>query len=244
MSGVVVMETLRRHVTSVPYICFVILAALVATGSALATGNVSSWQGLTYLLILILGAQLIGPEFSAGTLQLVIAKPVNRSTYLLSRVAGVVLAGWAALWLPFAIGVVARLLNRGVVDWTGMLAAPVSRSQEMLLACALLAFFGSFTRSYFNIALYLVLNVGISASIGILGMLASGGDTFGWAGRFVASHPQIAAVMRVVDQNLFPDPPTVSFDWRWIALVLSNAAVALFCACFLFSRREVPYGAD
>jgi hypothetical protein len=243
MNLVVVVETLRRHVTSVGYGCFIVLAALIATGSALTTGNLSSWQGLTTLLILIIGSQLIGPEFSAGTLQLVIAKPVNRSAYLLSRVAGVVLAGWAGLWVPFAVSVVVRMLNHGIDDWTGTLAMPVNRSLAMILICALLVFFGSFTRSYFNVAIYMVTNVGISTVIGILGMLGQGRDVFGWVGRFIAANPGIVAALRAIDRNLFPDPPS-GFDVQWAALVLSNAAVAIFCACLLFNRREVPYGAD
>src|SRR5258707_2155664 len=131
MNIVVILETLRRHVTSVGYILFIVFAGLVATGSALMTGSLSSWQGLTGLLILIIGAQLIGPEFSAGTLQLVIAKPVNRSVYLLSRVVAVVLAGWAALWVPFAVCVVVRMMNHGIDDWTGTLATPSNGSLGM-----------------------------------------------------------------------------------------------------------------
>lgn len=244
MNRVVVMETLRRHAVSPGYAIYVVLTAIVAAGAAMTASNSQAWQGMTTLLILVLAAQLIGPEFSSGTLQLVIAKPVNRSTYLLSRVAGVVVAGWISLWLPFAIYVVVRLIARGVHDWTGLFAAAVHRTSAMLLICALLALFGSFTRAYFNIAIYLALSIGFSALLGFLGLLGSGRDMFGALGRFIADNPAIASGVRTVDANLFPDPPGGSFDRLWLVMVLSNALVALCAACVLFNRREVPYGAD
>jgi ABC-type transport system involved in multi-copper enzyme maturation permease subunit len=244
VNRVVVMETLRRHAVSPGYVIYVVLTAIVAAGSAMSASNSQSWQGMTTLLILILASQLIGPEFSSGTLQLVIAKPVNRSAYLLSRVAGVVAAGWVALWVPFAIYVIVRLLARGVLDWRGLFAPAVHRTAGMLLIGALLALFGSFTRAYFNIAIYVALSIGLSAFLGFLGLLGSGREMFGAIGRLVAENPWIAAGVRAVDTNLFPDPPGGSFDRLWLAMVLSNALVALSAACVLFNRREVPYGAD
>lgn len=244
MNGVVISETFRRHVTSPAFVIYIVLTAIVAAASAMTASSSQAWQGMTTFLVLVLGAQLIGPEFSSGTLQLVIAKPIQRSTYLLSRVAGVVAAGWLALWLPLAVYVIVRLLARGVHDWPGLFAAAIHRTAGMLLICALLALFGSFTRAYFNIAIYLALSIGLSAFSGFLGLLGSGREMFGALGGFVAAHPEIAAAVHVVDVNLFPDPPGGSFDRLWIVIALSNALVALSAACVLFNRREVPYGAD
>ncbi|MCU1349833.1 MAG: hypothetical protein JWO56_2863 [Acidobacteria bacterium] len=244
VNRVVIMETLRRNATSPGYVIFVVLTGLIAAGAAMTTSNSQSWQGVTTLLILILGAQLIGPEFSSGTLQLVIAKPVNRSAYLLSRVAGVVASAWIALWIPFAVYLVIRLVRLGIHDWSTIFAAAVQRSLAMLLIAALLALFGSFTRAYFNIAIYMALYVGLSALGGFLGLLASGSEMFGALGRFVASNPWIAMSLHTIDGNLFPDPPAGSFERVWMVMVLTNAFVALSVACVLFNRREVPYGAD
>jgi hypothetical protein len=243
LNRVVIAETLRRHATSPGYVVYVVLTAIVAAGSAMANSNSQSWQGMTTLLILVLASQLIGPEFSSGTLQLVIAKPVNRSAYLLSRVSGVVAAGWMALWAPVAVYAVVRVLAHGMPDWRSLLGAAVARTAGMLLICALIALFGSFTRAYFNIAIYLALSIGLSALMGFLGLLGSGREMFGALGRFIADHPAIAVGVHTLDGNLFPDPPA-GFDRLWLAMVLSNALVALSAACVLFNGREVPYGAD
>jgi len=244
VNRVVILETLRRNATSAGYITFVVLTAVLAAGSAMTMSDSQSWQGLTTILILILGAQLIGPEFSSGTLQLVVAKPINRSTYLLSRVAGVVAAGWIALWLPFVIYLIVRLVRVGIPNWSTIFSTAVQRSLAMLLIAALLALFGSFTRAYFNIAIYMLLFIGLSALAGFLGLLGSGNGMFGALGRFVVANPWIAVWLHVVDGNLFPDPPAGSFDLVWMVMVLTNALVALSAACVLFNRREVPYGAD
>ncbi|HEX8153033.1 MAG TPA: hypothetical protein VF698_07915, partial [Thermoanaerobaculia bacterium] len=92
MSGVVILETLRRHVTSGAFLLVLLMLAAIAVAGSQTTSPAWIWPSFASLLTLILGAQLIGPEFSSGTLQLILAKPIGRSTYLLSRVAGVLLA--------------------------------------------------------------------------------------------------------------------------------------------------------
>ncbi|HEX7833733.1 MAG TPA: hypothetical protein VF787_29030, partial [Thermoanaerobaculia bacterium] len=73
-----------------------------------------------------------------------------------------------------------------------------------------------------------------------LGMMGKVQNAFG---RFIAEHPVILEILNVVDQNLYPDL-VPRFDRDWTLMVLANAAVALVLACFMFRRREVPYGAD
>ncbi|MEO8033159.1 MAG: hypothetical protein ABI837_01920 [Acidobacteriota bacterium] len=103
---------------------------------------------------------------------------------------------------------------------------------------------GSFTRAYYNIALYMVTNIGLSVVTGLLGLLATGRESFGALGSFVAGRPSILAAVHTIDHNLFPVIPSAGLDRTWMIMVVSNALVALGAACFLFNRREVPYGAD
>src|SRR5438270_8701389 len=105
------------------------------------------------LFTLIAGCQLIGPEFSKGTLQLILSKPVGRSTYLVSRVLGVVLAIWVAVIVIFASDTIGRLIAGTPITWRAALAMLLVSALHVLLVCCLLAFFGSFTRSYGNIGI-------------------------------------------------------------------------------------------
>ena len=236
MSGVVILETLRRHVTSGAFLLFLLLIATIAVAGSQTTSPAWVWPAFAGLMTLILGAQLVGPEFSSGTLQLILAKPVGRSTYLLSRVIGVLLAIGVVIWTAFAAEMIGRLVAGNAGQHVrAMLATTINLWCEAVLVLALLALIGSFTRAYFNIAVYLFVQFGLSMTLAGVGAAQKMGK--------LPDHPWIAKTLTTIDTNLFPDAPRV-FDANWTLLVLSNAAVALVLACLLFRRREVPYGAD
>lgn len=248
MSGVVVVETVRRHLTRLAFVVILLMIVVIAlAGSQIDDSTAWMWPSLISLLMLVVGAQLIGPEFSSGTLQLILSKPIGRSSYLLSRVAGVALVVWLVVWLCYATEMIGRLADGTAGEHVERLtAASVNLSLEAILVLSLLALFGTFTRAYFNIALYLVLQITIGMLIGALNAmqrLADPTSFFGAVGRFLSEHPGIVKSVVTVDRNLFPDPPR-ALDAGWTMLVLSNAAVALLLACLVFRRREVPYGAD
>jgi ABC-type transport system involved in multi-copper enzyme maturation permease subunit len=240
VNGVVIEETVRRALTSIAYVTYVAFIAIVSLGVSRFNRPGAGWPSLVALLAFIIGCTSIGPEFSSGTLQLILTKPVNRSIYLLSRVAGAVCAVWIATFVAAAV----ELLGRAVwgadayVDLIG--TALLHSLADTILTCALLAFFGSFTRAYFNIAIYFVLMIGLGISQGILSMMRASRSA---VGAWLASHDIADRSVAAISGNLFPDAP-LQLDWHWILMVLSNAALALVAACFIFRNREVPYGAD
>jgi ABC-type transport system involved in multi-copper enzyme maturation permease subunit len=240
VNGIVVAETLRRNLNSIPYICYVALLAIIAFGISNFDRPAAVWPALISLLAYIIGCAPIGPEFSSGTLQLILTKPVNRSVYLLSRVAGVVIALWVATLIGFAVELTGRAVQGGNLQFNLMGAALVHSLASTILICSLLVFFGSFTRAYFNIAIYVVLMVGVNVLQGLLGFIRQTGTI---AGEWLRSHTILDVTLATIEKNLFPDRP-VLFDWHWVLMVLSNAAIALVIACFIFRKREVPYGAD
>ena len=244
MSGVVIAETVRRQLTSVFIVAFLALLAMVGLAASRSQVPAVIWPTFVTLLAIVVGSGLIGPEFSSGTLQLILVKPLGRSTYVLSRVAGAVLVGWCGVALAAGFEVAGRLFweEGRNLDVVGI--AALNGATRIVLICALLAFFGTFTRAYFNVGIYFLLQIGIEALSGVLGMIRqSRGRLFGGFGAFIASHPIIPNSLTWLTQNLFPDPPQ-SIERSWMLLVLSNASVALLLACLLFRRREVPYGAD
>jgi ABC-type transport system involved in multi-copper enzyme maturation permease subunit len=229
ISMVVVRETIRRHVTNIGYLAYVAFLPILGVGIAHFGPPGSAWPTLVGLLAIITGCGVIGPEFSSGTLQLILVKPIDRSTYLLSRVVGVVsVVGVAAI--VACLGEAGGRAARGEVPWEALGAALLNSIVASILTVSLLTFLGSFSRAYLNVAMYMVLRIG-------LGMLPPMLSLTGW------DLTSVNRVVMFVDRNLYPDAPSHS-DGPWLLLVLSNAAIALVLACFVFRNREVPYGAD
>jgi hypothetical protein len=110
MNTDVVVETVRRHLTSAGYIAYGVLIAL--TGLLAATFNkpASMWPALVTVLSIITGAAVIGPESSTATLQLIVSRPIRRSVYLISRVTGVLLSVAFAAMVGGASEAIGRLL--------------------------------------------------------------------------------------------------------------------------------------
>lgn len=241
MNRTVIAETVRRHVTNIGYLAYLALLGLVAFGVAGFNRPASAWPSLVTLLAFITGCGAIGPEFSSGTLQLILVKPVNRAVYLLSRVTGIVLVVWMAALLAAMCETAGRAVwGSHVIPWAPIGAGLLNVCVDALLAVSLLALLGSLTRAYFNIAIYLVCMVGLSLTSVVMGMLRQSRNAMGV---FLLQHPGVERGLSVVDHNLFPDV-LPRFDSTWLLMVLSNAAIVLVLACLAFRRREVPYGAD
>lgn len=244
MSLVVISETLRRHFAHLGYVsALLILIVIVALTSAI--GSPQAPYEMISLFAMIAGCQLIGPEFSSGTLQLILSKPIGRSSYLLARVVGVVLAIWVATVVVFGSDIIGRLVAGTPIAWRSAFAAALVSALKVLFVCSLLAFLGSFSRSYVNIGIYIAAQILLPMISGLLGIMrnAASGE-MAVIGAFLRRNPAILQAMAKINYNLFPDTPMIPFDRSWIVMVLCNASVALLLACVIFSRREVPYGAD
>jgi len=245
VSFVVIAETLRRHFAHLGYIsALLILIVIVATMTAVGAPSQAPYEMIS-LFTLIAGCQLIGPEFSKGTLQLILSKPVGRSTYLVSRVLGVVLAIWVAILVVFASDIIGRLVVGTPITWGNALSTMLVAALHTLLVCALLAFFGSFSRSYVNVGIYLGAQILFSMIFGLLSMMKNAvSGEMGKIGAMLREHPAVLESFGAIHRNVFPDNPAIPFDRNWILMMLCNASAALLLACVIFSRREVPYGAD
>ena len=241
MNRVVVAETVRRHLTNAGYLVFLAMLVIVAFGVSVFDRPASMWPSLVTLLALVAGCGVIGPEFSSGTLQLILVKPVNRAVYLVSRVTGVVLV----VWLAAAVAGLCEMAGRAVWGDTGLQVRAIgstllNSATDTILAVALLALLGSLTRAYFNIAIYVTVMFGFGALAVTIGLLRQSRNA---VGRWLNEHASVERALQTVEGNLFPELPP-SLDAGWSLMVLSNAAIALLLACLAFRRREVPYGAD
>jgi ABC-type transport system involved in multi-copper enzyme maturation permease subunit len=231
---------MRRHIASAGYIVYLILVAL--TGIFVSTFNkpAAMWPSLVTVLAIIAGSSLIGPEFSSATLQLIVAKPIHRWTYLLSRVAGV----FASVALAAIIGMSAEIGMRWLrgtapVMWQPSVSTALNALVVAFLAVSLLALLGSLTRSYFNVAIYIGAQAAFSVTEAILGALR----VHGAVGDFLRAHPSIERAIIAADDVLFP-PASAELDRALVLRVVVMATIALTLACLAFERREVPYDAD
>lgn len=227
MNAIVIGETVRRQLTSIGYLTYVALLGIIAAGLSQVDKPATFWPSLVALLAFAAGASVIGPEFSSGSLQLILVKPVNRAVYLVSRVAGVVLAVWIAAVVAFAGEAIGRAFT-GEVPWDALFDALVMSAFDAILIVSLLALFGSLTRGYANAALYFGIQIALVIFLAIT------------RGKLPAS---MTKAVRFIQSNLYPDTP-YTINREWVLLVLTNAAIALVLAALAFRRREVPYGAD
>jgi hypothetical protein len=240
VSGIVIAETLRRHLVRPGYIIFLILVAMTAMFAATFNTPAQMWPWLVSVLAIITGSAIVGPEFLTGTLQLIVSKPISRPSYLISRVAGVFASVSLAAVIGFAAECAARaLLGRAALPWHRLTDAFGGVLLVSLLTIALLTLLGSLTRSYFNVAIYLGTEVAISMTETLVGLVRVKARADAAADRFAILDRGLAAV----DDFLFPAIPA-ELHRGWIARVLPTAVVSLALACLAFNRREVPYGAE
>ena len=245
MSATVILETLRRHFAHIAYVAAALLVVIIAAVMAAFDAPSGSAFQVLGLVTIVAGCQIIGPEFSSGTLQLILSKPIHRARYLLSRVTGVVLSIWIVVAVAYVADLTARVIAGHETHAMAAGGAAAAMAAEAVLVCSLMALFGSFTRSYLNVALYLGGQILISMIAGVLQLMQrSQSGAFGAIGALLRDHPGIISTIRTIDGNLYPDPPSVLFDRNWLLMIFCNAAIALLLACLIFRRREVPYGAD
>lgn len=235
MNLTVVAETLRRHVTHTGYVIFVVALALIGLAVSNFAQAGAVWPSLVTLLAIVTGSAIVGPEFSTGTLQLIVSKPVRRSVYLVSRIAGV----FAAVAIAAVVAAIAESGARLVfghppASWQHFAEGFGGELLVAFLAIALLAFLGSLTRAYFNAAIYIGAQAALGIAGAVLGLARLGGNPY---------VPKIQLAVARVDDVLFTALPPV-LTAAWIARTVAVAVVAIVLGCAAFERREVPYGAD
>ena len=239
MNVAVVEETIRRHLTSLGYICFLVCVILAGVLAATFNSPGSLWSSLVGFLAIVTGSGLIGPEFSTGTLQLIVSKPVRRPVYVVSRVIGV----FVSIAITTTAGALAEIITRTLLaqalPWQRILSVWGCSLIVSLLAIAILTFLGSITRAYFNAAIYLGLQMALSMAEGIVGIARLRGRAFG----DVVDRFHVDEILVSIDDAFFPGvPPVATTAWALRTTAMGFLFIAL--ACLAFARREVPYGSE
>jgi hypothetical protein len=238
---VVIQETVRRHLVRPGYVAFLILLAMAGMFAATFNTPGQMWPWLVTVLAIITGSAIIGPELATGTLQLIVSRPISRSSYLCSRVGGVFASVALAAVVGFTAECVPRfLLGRTMLPWQRLTEVLAGALLVSFLAIALLTFLGSLTRSYFNVAIYVGAQAALSATETIVGLLRVKAAV---RGGLLDRYPGIERGLAALDDFLFPAIP-MELHRGWIVRLLATAIISLGLACLAFDRREVPYGPE
>jgi len=222
----------QRFTSAVRMALMAMLCGFPVLALAFVPGAGLSLLGNAQGLMLTLGAGMIGQDVSSGVLQLLCARPVKRSDYVLSRWLGVALAGTAISLLQLAIGA-ALLTARG--------AAPSAQQIVLfgagrLLECggiaAVLALCSSLIGGFGDLALYLLASLGA----GILQM-AGQVKHWLWLDRFAAE--LLGSLTPGIDlQRLVAASP---MPWFPIVSYASTVTLCLALAIVMVNRKELSY---
>lgn len=188
--------------------------------------------GNSQMLVLTLGAGMIGQDVSSGVLQLLCARPVRRPEYVVSRWLGVAFAGSAISLLQLGIAS-ALLAARGaspplqdaVMFGAGRMLESFGIAAVLVLCSSLIGGFG-------DLGIYLLANLGA----GVIQM-AGQVKRWLWADRMGAEI--LGALSPTIDiARLVATSP---MPWYPILAYASTVALCLALAIVAVNRRELSY---
>jgi ABC-type transport system involved in multi-copper enzyme maturation permease subunit len=184
-----------------------------------------------YAIALLFAAGMIGQDVSSGVLQLVLARPVRRWEYVLSR------------WLAAASGATVVALGQVLLTW-GILIARGSppgsqdvallaagRVLEIFGATAVIAFFSTLIGGIGDLALYVLLNI-LGGMLTLVGQLPRW-SLAQWLGREISVliSPRIELAQWVAG----------SPSWLPVLTYLSNLTLCLVLAIVVLNKKELSY---
>jgi hypothetical protein len=183
-------------------------------------------------LMLALGAGMIGQDVSSGVLQLLCARPVRRSEYVVSRWLGAASAGIVISLLQLAIAS-AVLAGRGFAPSAQQMALfAAGRAIECLGLAAVLALLSSLVGGIGDLALYLI--AGLTG-----GVLQMAGQVKQWPWLDRMAGELLGSLTPGIDlQRLFAASP---IPWLPIVSYASTVTLCLALAIVAVNRKELSY---
>lgn len=210
----------------------------MAAGSILATPGHTDNFPVT-LAVLLVAAGCVSRDASSGALQMILARPIRRSAYMMGRFLGIAVT--IALFLAAALGIALAVpkllpsLGIGPLDPVTAFSGVGGTFLDVLLVAATILFFSTFLPSYADAFAYIVLMMVLGAPT-VLGQLLRN-----------ASLTNLGSVLR---KNVAPSVPWADLlrgrealgeaSGRYVLALVAFLAAALI----VFSRREFAYGQD
>ena len=129
MNATLVRAFLRQRFTSPMRLAIAAMFTFFPLAGLALTGQLAMVQGIAGPLAILFAAGAIGQDVSSGTLQLLLARPVTRPAYLVSRWLGASLAA-------YGLAAATILLGAGVLVLRGTPAAPLELARVLLEAAS------------------------------------------------------------------------------------------------------------
>lgn len=208
------------------------LAGVPLLGAAFMHGAGLSMLGNSQGVVLVLGAGMIGQDISSGVLQLLFARPVRRTSYVVSRWLAIAVAASAVTLLQLAAATALMATHGSAPAAQDVLVFGLARVSEAFGLAAVLALLSSLVPGLGDLGLYLLLTIGA-------GVVQMAGQVKGWPwlGRMGAELQ--ASLLPSIDlAHLLHASPQL---WFPIVSYASTVTLCLALAIVAVNRRELSY---
>jgi ABC-type transport system involved in multi-copper enzyme maturation permease subunit len=182
-------------------------------------------------LAMVFAVGMIGQDVSSGVLQLLLARPVRRWEYVLSRWLSVAIGASAASLLQVALGY-GVMAARGAAPEIGVVAQLVAaREIQIVGVAATMALLSSLIGGIGDLAIYAGLTIG-GGVMTMIGQFRHSESLLGLGqeiGALVSPKIELAQIA------------TGAISWFAIATWASNLTICLLLAILVMNRKELSY---
>ena len=233
MNGTLLVALWRQRLTSPLRLTLLAgLAGVPLLGAAFMAGAGLSLLGNSQGLVLVLGAGMIGQDLSSGVLQLLFARPVTRTSYVVSRWLAVAFAASAVSVLQVATAAAFMAARGSAPAVQDVMLFGLGRVVEAFGLAAVLALLSSLVPGLGDLGLYLILNI----AGGVVQMV---GKVKGWPWLDRASTEILSSLMPTIDfTRVIQSSP---LPWFPIVSYASTVTLCLALAIVSINRRELSY---
>jgi ABC-type transport system involved in multi-copper enzyme maturation permease subunit len=214
----------------------------VMTGITAAMSDPEQALGLGFFAMIVIAAGSVSKDVSGGALQMILARPIRRTSYLFGRYLGILAAYASFVAASTGLAVLFTTALPRLFGASGMPPSALALGRgaaaamaNALLFAAILLFFSTFLAGYADVLAYFLLSL-------FLGVLPQVATSLGRPGLGTAAEKLRENVLPKVDWGAVLRGTGVASEatGRYVFAVIAF----LVLAAVVFSRREFAYGHD
>jgi hypothetical protein len=182
-------------------------------------------------IAMVFAVGMIGQDVSSGVLQLVLARPLKRWEYVISRWLGVAFGASAASLAQIGLAWAVMALRGFAPEPTAVALFAAGREIEIFGLAAAMALLSSLVGGFGDLALYVMLNIA-GGALSLAGQIWRSA-ALQWVGEQLGAWitPRIDLVQIVSGTP----------SWFTIATYASNVSLSLLVAVLIMNRKELSY---